>query len=188
MSQRATRLQTAARRRAGTPAPLVLRAMGTRNRAQRAARGRQPGGQSRWSRHRAVQFPRPSVRGGQPLPAHGLPPGSRHRAATASSPATGITRASTSPPAGPSTNGPMMCACSRFESRTARSWLTSPSAAIDDSHFRRRLEDGLERDIPLVIAKSVIALIGARRRSAPAAAGRRWSSVCATGATAGARD
>ncbi len=174
MSQRATRFQTAARRRAGTPAPLVLRNGYAQSRPRRARpSGRQP---------RLVQV------GGHVIALFNSD--GRLFAVDNRCPHMGF-------PLDRGSVKDCILTChwhhARFDLNsggTFDQWAddarvfpvrVEDGAVMVDvaergdrrSHFRRRLEDGLERDIPLVIAKSVIALMERAARSAPAAAGRR---------------
>ena len=69
-----------------------------------------------------------------------------------------------------STSGPTSCAASRSRSTATTSTSTSRRADDPVEHQRKRLRDGLERDIPLVLAKAAIALVGGRperRRRVP---------------------
>ena len=85
----------------------------------------------------------------------------RARSRPASSPATGTTPASTSCRAARSTCGPTTPAASTSSARRRRVRASRAPTPIRSATCRRRLRDGLEDGISLVVAKSVLGLLDA---------------------------
>ena len=79
---------------------------------------------------------------------------------TASSPATGITPASTSRAAERSTSLPTRPVSFRWRLETVRYGSISRRGEDRPAYLRQRLRDGLERNISLVVSKSAIGLLG----------------------------
>ena len=128
-----------------------------------------------------------AVRDRRPLPAPRASRCTRARSRPGSSPATGTTPASTSCRAARSTSGPTTPAASTA-SPTATTCSSSRDADADPvGHLQARLRNGLEDDISLVVAKSVLGLLDAGVRAGRDRAHRRRVRHDATAARVGAR-